>query len=78
MFALLFNGCGTAAVLTVVACSMSPSSILMYGTFGAFVKFIHDNRGIRAGVRLFFFGVYSWLVMNFNYLILWVRVKGQG
>ena len=26
----------------------------------------------------FFSGVYSWLVMNFNYLILWVRVKGQG
>ena len=48
MFALLFNGCGTAAVLTVVACSISPSSVLMYGTFGAFVKFIDDNRGIRA------------------------------
>ena len=31
----------------------------------------------RAG-RVFFFGVYSWLVMTFNYLILWVRVKGQG
>ena len=26
----------------------------------------------------FFSGVYSWLVMTFNYLILWVRVKGQG
>ena len=26
----------------------------------------------------FFFGVYSWLVMTFNYLILWVRVMGQG
>ena len=26
----------------------------------------------------FFFGVYSWLIMTFNYLILWVRVKGQG
>ena len=29
-----------------------------------------------AGV--FFFGVHAWLVMTFNYLILWVRVKGQG
>ena len=27
---------------------------------------------------VFFSGVYSWLVMTFNYLILWVRVKGQG
>ena len=26
----------------------------------------------------FFSGVYSWLVMTFNYLILWVRVKGEG
>ena len=26
----------------------------------------------------FFSGVYSWLVMTFNYLILWVRVMGQG
>ena len=28
----------------------------------------------------FFLGVYSWLVMTFkfNYLILWVRVMGQG
>ena len=25
-----------------------------------------------------FFGVHAWLVMTFNYLILWVRVKGQG
>ena len=29
------------------------------------------------GLRLFF-GVHAWLVMTFNYLILWVRVKGQG
>ena len=27
---------------------------------------------------VFFSGVYSWLVMTFNYLILWVRVMGQG
>ena len=26
----------------------------------------------------FFFGVRIMLGMNFNYLILWVRVKGQG
>ena len=26
----------------------------------------------------FFFGVRIRLGMNFNYLILWVRVKGQG
>ena len=30
----------------------------------------------RAGVRLFFFGVRIWLVMTFNYPVLWVRVKG--
>ena len=30
------------------------------------------------GARLFFFGVRIWLVMTFNYPVLWVRVKGQG
>ena len=39
------------------------------------VEFVFDLHGLLAS---FFFGVYSWLVMNFNYLILWVRVKGQG
>ena len=29
-------------------------------------------------VASFFFGVRIMLGMNFNYLILWVRVKGQG
>ena len=27
---------------------------------------------------VFISGVHAWLVMTFNYLILWVRVKGQG
>ena len=27
---------------------------------------------------VFFFGVRAWLLMTFNYRILWVRVKGQG
>ena len=33
---------------------------------------------ILYGMRLFFFGVRIMLGMTFNYLILWVRVKGQG
>ena len=31
-----------------------------------------------AGTRLFFSGVRIGLGLIFNYLILWVRVKGQG
>ena len=34
--------------------------------------------GSTAPRRVFFFGVRIMLGMNFNYLILWVRVKGQG
>ena len=32
---------------------------------------------VEAG-GVFFVGVHAWLVLTFNYLILWVRVKGQG
>ena len=33
---------------------------------------------VRMAARVFFFGVRIWLVMTFNYPVLWVRVKGQG
>ena len=33
---------------------------------------------VGAAFASFFFGVRIMLEMNFNYLILWVRVKGQG
>ena len=38
------------------------------------------RNGARHGRReaSFFFGVCIWLVMTFNYPVLWVRVKGQG
>ena len=40
---------------------------------------VHHAPHLRAAPPASFFsGVYSWLVMTFNYLILWVRVKGQG
>ena len=32
----------------------------------------------RSPCRVFFSGVHAWLVMTFNYLVLWFRVKGHG
>ena len=37
-----------------------------------------DDRYRDRAVSVFFFGVRIRLGMNFKYLILWVRVKGQG
>ena len=40
--------------------------------------FKEPTSNCREPAASFFFGVYSWLVMTFNYLILWVRVKVLG
>ena len=42
------------------------------------VKRLKVNAGKTELAASFFFGVRIMLGMNFNYLILWVRVKGQG
>ena len=36
------------------------------------------NRFITVPASVFFFGARIWLLMTFNYPVLWVRVKGQG
>ena len=39
---------------------------------------IATRRVKKSDPPAFFFWVRSWLGVTFNYLILWVRVKGQG
>ena len=58
---------GKVAYVEVVLCDGKVAQVVL-----------RDGKAAHSGGSGFFFGVGIWLVMTFNYPVLWVRVKGQG